>query len=281
MHVGAHVSTAGGLKTAIDTGLAIGAEALQIFPSAPLQWNIRGWSDADCVWFKEEWPKHFKQIIFHGIYLTNLAAETAENVTKTKKALIDTLTLAPKIGVVGTVFHPGSYVDGAIGRTEQIKQIINEVLAETPKESMLIFENAAGAKVKGKIGEKNEDLAWLIDAATDKSRVGVCLDTCHAFAAGYDIRTKDGYEKYIKDVETKIGLENVFCWHFNDSKFGLGEKMDRHENIGEGHIGVDAFSFILNDKHWQETASYLEVPGYGDAGPDKPNVDKLKALRAS
>jgi len=281
MLVGAHVPTSGGLKTAIDTGLAIGAEALQIFPSAPLQWKIRGWNDEDCTWFKTEWPKHFKEVVFHGIYLTNLAAESADNAAKTKQALIETLTLAPKIGVVGTVFHPGSYVDGGMGRHEQIERIINEVLAETPKESKLIFENAAGAKVKGKIGQKNEDLAWLIDAANDKSRVGVCLDTCHAFAAGYDIRSEDGYEKYVKDVEEKIGLEKVFCWHFNDSKFGLGEMMDRHENIGEGHIGKQTFGYILNDKRWDKTASYLEVPGYSDTGPDKPNVDKLKALRAS
>ncbi|MEX1051953.1 MAG: hypothetical protein WEC83_01030, partial [Patescibacteria group bacterium] len=128
MHVGAHVPTAGGLKTAIDTGLNIGAEALQIFPSAPLQWNIRGWKDEDCVWFKAEWPKHFKQVVFHGIYLANLAAESPDNLAKTKKSLIDTLQLAPKIGVVGTVFHPGSYVDGGMGRQEQIKQAINEVL---------------------------------------------------------------------------------------------------------------------------------------------------------
>lgn len=281
MDIGAHVPTAGGLKTAIDTGLAIGAEALQIFPSAPLQWNIRGWSDTDCAWFKEEWPKHFEQVVFHGIYLTNLAAESMDNVAKTKKALIDTLSLAPKIGVVGTVFHPGSYVDGGMGRLEQIKQIINEVLAATPKESKLIFENAAGAKVKGKIGEKNEDLAWLIDAASDKSRVGVCLDTCHAFAAGYDIRTKDGYEKFVLDVEAKIGLDKVFCWHFNDSKFPVNERMDRHENIGAGHIGKDAFGFILNDRRWNEAASYLEVPGFENLGPDKKNVDILKGLRAS
>jgi len=279
MYIGAHVSTAGGLDTAIKGGTEIGAETLQIFPSAPLQWKIRGWSDEACAIFKGEWQKNFKQVIFHGIYLANLAAESKENAEKTKNALVETLKLAPKVGVVGTIFHPGSYVDGQMGRKDQIKNIIKEVLAETPKEAKLIFENAAGAKKKGKIGESNEDLAWLLDNSSDKERVGVCLDTCHAFAAGYDIRTKDSYEKYVKDVDVKIDRENVFCWHFNDSKFGLDERMDRHENIGEGHIGKDAFGFILNDPRWTDVSSYLEVPGFEGGGPDKKNINILKKLR--
>ena len=279
MIIGAHVSTAGGLSTAIKKGKEIGAESLQIFPSAPLQWRIKGWGDDECAEFRTEWQKDFKQVVFHGIYLTNLAAESKDNAEKTKNALIETLKLAPKIGVVGTIFHPGSYVDGGMGRQEQMKQIINEVLAETPKEAKLIFENAAGAKVKGKIGQKNEDLAWLIDAADDKDRVGVCLDTCHAFAAGYDLKTKDLYEEYIRDVEKIIGIKNVFCWHFNDSMFGLGEMRDRHENIGEGHIGKDAFGFILNDPRWKDVSAYLEVPGFKGDGPDKQNVEILKGLR--
>lgn len=279
MFVGAHVSTAGGLDTAINKGKEIVAESLQIFPSAPLQWNIRGWDNEQCSKFKNEWQKDFKQVIFHGIYLTNLAAESKENAEKTKNALIETLKLAPKVGVIGIIFHPGSYVDGQLGRKEQIKKIVKEVLAETPKESKLIFENAAGAKKKGKIGESNEDLAWLLENSSDKNRVGVCLDTCHAFAAGYDIRTQDAYEKYAKDVEKKIGRDNVFCWHFNDSKFGLDERMDRHENIGEGYIGKDAFGYILNDARWKNISSYLEVPGFEGGGPDKKNIEILKKLR--
>ena len=113
-----------------------------------------------------------------------MAAESKENAEKTKNALIETLKLAPKVGVIGVIFHPGSYVDGQLGRKDQIKDIIKEILAETPKEAKLIFENAAGAKKKGKIGERNEDLAWLIENSSYKERVGVCLDTCHAFADG-------------------------------------------------------------------------------------------------
>lgn len=277
MDIGAHVSTAGGLKNAVEGGIKIGAEALQIFPSAPLQWKIRGWDDKQCAWFKSEWPKTFKQVIFHGIYLTNLAGTSPENVIKTKTALIETLKLAAKIGVVGTIFHPGSYTNGELGNQDQVKTVIAEILAATPPESKLIYENSAGSTIGGKL----EDLAWLVNASSDKSRVGVCLDTCHAFAAGYDVKTKDGYEAYVKEVDRLIGVDKVFCWHFNDSKFELGAKRDRHANIGEGFLGAEPFGFILNDARWTGLAGYLEVPGFNDQGPDKPNVDLLKSLRRS
>ncbi len=275
MIIGAHVPTSGGLDTALKVGRDIQAEALQIFPSAPLQWKIRGWSDEACAGFLEAWPKEFKQVVFHGIYLTNLAGASAENVIKTKTALTETLTLAPKIGVVGTVFHPGTYNGGIEANADQIKDVIKTVLENTPKESKLIYENSAGSTIGGKL----EDLAWLLENSSDRDRVGVCLDTCHAFAAGYDISTKQGYESYIDEVDRLIGLENVYCWHLNDSKFELGAKRDRHENIGEGKLGGDVFGFLINDKRWLETAGYLEVPGFEDKGPDLKNVEILKGIR--
>lgn len=275
MVIGAHVPTAGGLKTALRVGSEIQAEALQIFPSAPLQWKIRGWSDEDCTAFKAEWPEKFSSVVFHGIYLTNLAGASAENLEKTKTALIDTLTLAPKIGVAGTVFHPGTYNGGLEKNAAQIKNVIKQVLESTPGESKLVYENSAGST----IGATLEDLAWLIENSSDKSRVAVCLDTCHAFAAGYDITNKSGYEDYLKKVDSLIGLDKVFCWHLNDSKFGLGEKRDRHENIGEGKMGLSAFEYLMNDPRWAKTAGYLEVPGFKDTGPDLENIQILRKLR--
>lgn len=274
MYIGAHVSTSGGLKNAIQNGLNIGAEALQIFPSAPLQWRIRGWDDEQCAAFKQEWPKHFKQVVFHGIYLTNLAAESSENAQKTKAALIETLQLAPRIGVEATVFHPGNYRDGKLAKQDQITQLLKEILENSPEESLLVFENSAG----GTIGGKLEDLAWLLEAA-GSSRARICLDTCHAFAAGYDITSDEGYERYIQEIEKLIGLDKVYCWHFNDSKFSLGAKRDRHENIGEGFIGTDAFKRIINDARFSNLSAYLEVPGFDNSGPDKQNIDILKKIR--
>ncbi len=276
MLIGAHVPTAGSLDTALKKGREIGAEALQIFPSAPLQWKIRGWSDEACAAFKQSWPSEFKQVIFHGIYLTNLAGASAENIVKTKTALIETLTLAPKIGVGGTVFHPGTYNGGLEVNAKQIKEVIKEVIDNTPKESLLVFENSAGSTIGGKL----EDLAWLIENSSDKSRVAVCLDTCHAFAAGYDISNKEGYQKYVSEVERLVGADKVFCWHFNDSKFELGAKRDRHENIGQGKLGANAFKYILNDSRWENLVGYLEVPGFDDQGPDAKNIKILQELRA-
>lgn len=275
MLIGAHVPTAGGLETALKKGREIGAEALAIFPSAPLQWKIRGWSDEDCASFKSVWPSEFKEVVFHGIYLTNLAGASAENLVKTKTALIETLQLASKIGVIKTIFHPGTYNGGLEVNKTQIADTINEILANTPKEAQLIFENSAGSTIGGKL----EDLASLIDWSKDKNRVGVCLDTCHAFAAGYDISNKDGYEKYMDDVDATVGLTNVVAWHLNDSKFGLGEKRDRHENIGVGKLGTKTFELLMNDPRWKDTAGYLEVPGFDDHGPDAKNVEILKSLR--
>lgn len=275
MIIGAHVPTSGGLMTAIKKGREIGAEALQIFPSAPLQWKIRGWTDEACAEFLAIWPTEFKQVVFHGIYLTNLAGASADNVTKTITALTETLQLAPRIGVKGTVFHPGTYNGGIEQNADQIRRVIKTVLDSTPKESKLIYENSAGSTIGGKL----EDLAWLLENSSDRSRVGVCLDSCHAFAAGYDITNDEGYESYNKEVERLIGRENVFCWHLNDSKFGLGAKRDRHENIGEGEMGSRAFELILNDQRWQATAGYLEVPGFDDMGPDAKNVEILRQLR--
>ncbi len=275
MIIGAHVPTAGGLDTALKKGREIGAEALAIFPSAPLQWKIRGWADEACVEFKETWPKEFKQVVFHGIYLTNLAGANADNLVKTKTALIETLQLAPKIGVVHTIFHPGTYNGGIEPNKIQITETINHILDNTPKEAKLIFENSAGSTIGGKL----EDLTFLLDASQDKSRVGFCLDTCHAFAAGYDISTAEGYEDYLQKVDAAVGLTNVVAWHLNDSKFGLGEKRDRHENIGEGKIGLKAFELLMNDPRWANTVGYLEVPGFDDSGPDAKNVEILKKLR--
>lgn len=275
MIIGAHVSTAGGLNAAIENGKKIAAEALQIFPSAPLRWQIRGWSDEDCAKFKTAWPKNFSEVVFHGIYLINLAGESRENLARSKTALIETLKLAAKLGIVGVIFHPGAYVNGELARKRQISDAIREVLAETPEQTKLIYENSAGST----IGSKIEELAWLLDVSGNENRVGVCLDTCHAFAAGYDIGSKNGYETYIDEVAKLIGLDKVFCWHFNDSKFPLGSKRDRHENIGQGYLGSDPFAWILNDERWLKHAAYLEVPGFDNQGPDAKNIEALKNLR--
>ena len=274
MIIGAHVSTAGGILNAITNGQKIGAEVLQIFPSAPQRWDIRGWPDEDCEKFKTEWPKYFKEVIFHEIYLINLSG-TPEITSKSIKAIIDTMILAEKIGVTKVVIHTGTYLPDKSLNISQLKEGINKILSETPKSTKLIFENSSGSTIGGKL----EDLKTLLDISNDKERVGVCLDTCHAFAAGFEINTKSGYEEFMKKIESIIGIENVMCWHLNDSKFELGAKRDRHENIGEGKLGREAFDLIINDKRWMDIVGYLETPGFDGKGPDSKNVDYLKKIR--
>lgn len=275
MYIGAHVSTSGGLTRAIERGQEIGAESLQIFPSAPVQWKIRGFSEAEADKFKQDWPKTFQEIVFHGIYLVNLATSEHGNFQKSLTAMTETLKLAPKVGLTKTIFHTGTYTNGKIERQEQIKEAIWQILETTPQESKLVFENTAGST----IGAKLEDLAWLIDVSNNKNRVGVCLDTCHAFASGYDLSDQVGYEKFMTEVDQVIGFDKVLAWHLNDSKFALGEKRDRHENIGMGNLGLKIFELLLNDSRWNDISGYLEVPGFADEGPDGKNIEILKKLR--
>jgi len=274
MYIGAHVSTAGGLDKVIERGRALGAEAVQIFPSPPQRWAIKGWLDEDCELFQNEWPKYFRQVVFHAIYLLNLAAQTPKNYFLTKQALSDTLKLANKLGIKGVIFHPGTYVKGELSNQKQVREAIVEILSETPAETMLVYENSAGSVIGGRL----EDLAWLIDNTPNKARAAVCLDTCHAFAAGYNLLDELEYEKFIARAKELFGLNKIYAWHLNDSKFTLGSKRDRHANIGEGELGKDFFSRLVNDIRWRDVAGYLEVPGEGE-GPDKKNIDRLKELR--
>jgi len=276
MNIGAHVSTAGGVLNAINKGKDIGAEALQIFPSSPQRWQITGWPDEDCVKFKDEWPKHFKNVVFHSIYLNNLAG-TEEIRTKSIKAATDSMILAEKLGISQLIIHTGTYLSDKKIDEALLAKGINEILSKTPKTTKLVFENSASATIGGKL----EDLRTLMSLADDKTRVGVCLDTCHAYAAGFDIKSHVGYEKFMKEIENIIKVQNVLSWHLNDSKFELGAKRDRHENIGEGFLGKEFFGFIINDKRWDNTAGYLETPGFDNSGPDKNNINILKQLRHS
>lgn len=274
MIIGAHISTKGGLRTVLERGQDIKAEALQIFPSAPVQWKIRGFSDSEKEIFKNSWPALFKEVIFHGIYLTNLAATSIENRQKTLQAIIDTLNLAPQLGITKTVIHAGSYQEDRSILKPQIKDILNQIFDQTAENSQLLYENTAGST----IGAKLEDLEWLLSVSPAK-RAGICLDTCHAFASGYDLVSDESYEKYLSEVDKTIGLEKVLAWHLNDSKFDFNQKRDRHENIGQGKMGLKVFSLLLNDSRWQDVSGYLEVPGFDDLGPDLKNVEILKNLR--
>jgi deoxyribonuclease-4 len=283
MKIGAHVSTAGGLTTAFERAQNIGAECMQIFESAPQQWGTSRIDDAQAQEFRDRMADSGVGPVFiHGKYLMNLASADAKIFKTSASTLRSTLVIAGRIGARGVIFHTGSHKGlGLDAVFEQICEAAVTILAETSEDAWLIFENSAGQG--GTIGSNFADLGQILKRI-DNPRAKVCIDTCHAFAAGYDLSTADGVAGVMDELEREIGAENVAAVHCNDSKTPLGAGRDLHENIGEGHIGRAGFEALVAHKSLAGVPFLLEVPGFkldGAAkGPDKPNVDLMKEIRA-
>jgi deoxyribonuclease-4 len=220
----------------------------------------------------------------HNIYLANLAAEDPEHLEKSVGSVVNALTVGSDIGASGVVLHTGSHKGlGMVPEiVDRVAAQIERILEATPDDIVLALENMAGQG--GTIGKDFSDLAILLDRVRSP-RLQVCLDTCHAFAAGYDIRTHEGIELAMSEFDDIIGLDKLAVIHANDSKTPLGGLRDRHENIGDGHIGTDGFEVICSHPAFAGKAFLLEVPGLpteakpkGD-GPDLENVQRLKAIR--
>jgi deoxyribonuclease-4 len=220
-------------------------------------------------------------VFIHGKYLMNLASADAKIFKTSASTLRSSLNIAGRIGARGVIFHTGSHKGlGLEAVFDQICDACEKVLEDTPEETWLIFENSAGAG--GTIGSRFHDLGEII-RRVDNKRVKICVDTCHAFAAGYDLSNAEGVEGMLDEIEREVGLENLAAFHCNDSKAPLGSGRDLHDNIGEGHIGEAGFEALLSQKSIRDVPLLLEVPGYkidgAGKGPDKPNVDRLKSIR--
>jgi len=282
MKIGAHVSTAGGLYTGFERAAAIGAECIQIFESAPQQWGTARLDDAQVQQFIDaKAASGIDPVFIHGKYLMNLASADAKIFKTSASTLRSSLNIAGKIGARGVIFHTGSSKGlGFEAVFEQICEAATNVLAETPPETLLIFENSAGHgdTIGGKFNELGEILRRI-----DNPRAKVCIDTCHAFAAGYDLSSGEAVAASMAELEREIGIANVAAIHCNDSKTALGAGRDLHENIGEGHIGRAGFEALVAYPALRDVPLLLEVPGYkidgAGKGPDKPNIDLMKQLR--
>jgi deoxyribonuclease-4 len=284
MRIGAHVSTSGGLPNGIEKAQALGAEAIQIFGAAPQMWRRRVYTPDEGQAFKQAaaaanvWP-----VFIHGVYLVNLGTSTPGHLDKSVEALIADMRLSSLIGCKGVIFHVGSHRGAGFAATfGQIVGSISRVLDETPHDTWLILENSAG--MGDSIGSKFSELAGIMKEVAS-ARLKVCLDTQHAFATGYQVATPDGLAATVDEFEREVGLANLVAVHANDSKCPLGGGVDRHENIGEGYIGREGFRVILAHPAFRDLPFLLEVPGFpvGDKkpeGPDKENVDRLKAIAA-
>jgi len=259
--VGAHVSASGGVENAPKNAQNIGAKAFALFTKNQRQWKAKPLTKESIDEFKknlelaEILPQH---ILPHDSYLINLGHPEEEKRQKSLESFIDEVKRCEQLGLDRLNFHPGSHLK-KISEEECLEKIadsMNETLRQT-KDVILVIENTAGQG--SNLGYKFEHLAYLIDKSEDKSRVGVCIDTCHMFTAGYDIRDKESYDKTWDEFEKLVGFEYLKGMHINDSKPDLGSRVDRHHSLGEGKIGLDAFKFIMNDKRMDDIPLVLET----------------------
>lgn len=278
MRIGAHVGTSGGVGKGIDRALELGAECIQVFSGAPQAWKRKTYKKEEVADYKKKVADTgIAPAFIHGLYLMNFASQNPDQLAKSYEAIVAEMQAASLIGAKGVIFHLGSH-KGA-GYESCVAQVIDyckRILEATPDDACLILENAAGQG--GAVGSKFAELG-RIARESGSDRVKVCLDTQHTFAAGYDIKTLVGLKKTMAEFDADIGLERLVAVHANDSKIPLGGGVDRHANIGEGHIGRDGFLNIFSHAAFADLPFLLEVPGFEDQGPDKQNVEILKELR--
>ena len=280
MKIGAHVKTTGGVDKAIERAAEIGAEAIQIFSGAPQAWRRKTYSVAEVEGYRARVAETgIEPAFIHGLYLVNLATENPDLLAKSYEALVAEMNAAHLLGAKGVIFHLGSHKGaGYEARFHQVVEYCGKVVAATPDDTWLILENSAG--MGGSVGSKFVELGTIIKEC-GADRIKVCLDTQHAFASGYDLKSRDGIEGVMEEFDREIGLERLAAVHANDSKCPLGGGLDRHENIGVGYLGKDGFATIMAHPAFADVPFLLEVPGFDSEGPDKLNVDALKAIRVS
>ncbi|WP_457593218.1 deoxyribonuclease IV [Hydrogenimonas sp.] len=260
-YVGAHVSASGGVFNAPLNAKAIGAKAFALFTKNQRQWHAKPLDEETIETFKTNLkesgidPRH---VLPHDSYLINLGHPEEQKWQKSLDAFIDEVRRCGELGLDKLNFHPGSHLKkiDESACLDRIAEAMNIALEETEGVT-LVIENTAGQG--SNLGHRFEHLGYLIDKTKDKSRVGVCLDTCHTFTAGYDLRTKEAYEETMKAFDTIVGFEYLKGMHLNDSKPPLGSRVDRHHSLGCGEIGWDAFGFIMNDPRMDDIPLILET----------------------
>jgi deoxyribonuclease IV len=278
MLIGAHVSPAGGLPKAIERGVERGCRAIQIFNQSPRMWKAGAYRDEDVAAFKQAMADSpIDAVMIHAVYLLNCASEDADVRAKSLASLTNSLRVGQAIGASGVVLHPGSAksgpVDEAIARAGET---IAEALAGS-EGCELHLENTAGAG--GTLGRSFDELAQLLDAAGGQERLGVCLDSCHLLASGYDIRTTDGVSATLRESSRKLGRGRVRALHLNDSQTPLGSNRDRHANIGTGELGKRGCEAFLSAPSLQKLPCVLETPGENREGPGRKEIALAGRLR--
>ena len=258
MILGAHEGVAGGVSTAFARAEADGADCLQIFTRSSRAWAAKPFDPAEVARFHAEAKRTGKPVAAHGTYLANLACDDAAIRKKSWDAIADELSRCEQLGIRWLVFHPGSHADAQSGIAVAAEGM-TAALEAVPGKARLLVETTAGQGTS--IGWSFEQVADIVEAVPAKlrRRVGVCLDTCHVFAAGYDLVSEQGYADTFRAFDGAIGLERLEAFHLNDSKKGKGCRVDRHEHIGDGALGLEPFRRLVNDPRFEETPAFLET----------------------
>jgi deoxyribonuclease-4 len=277
MLIGAHVSPAGGLAKAIGRGVERGCEAIQIFNQSPRMWRPTAYGEDDFAAFREAMEaSDIRAVLIHAVYLLNCASEDPEIREKSLASLIQSLRIGQGIGAVGVVLHPGSAKQGDVGQAiKRAGAVIKEALSET-EGCELHLEDTAGAG--GTLGRSFGELASLLSAAGDSPRLGICLDSCHLLASGYDIRTAEGLERTLDEFDATVGCERLHSLHVNDSQTPVGSNRDRHAIMGEGELGEKGCAVFLSEPRFETLPCLLETgrDGGGAAAEDVALAFKLR-----
>jgi deoxyribonuclease IV len=278
MLIGAHVSPAGGLDKAIERGVEKGCEAIQIFNQSPRMWRPTAYGDDDFAAFKKAMkPSPIEAVLIHAVYLLNCASEEAEIRDKSRASLIQSLRVGAGIGAAGVVLHPGSAKQGDVKQAiKRAGKVIREALSETDR-CPLHLEDTAGAG--GTLGRSFEELAELLSAAGGGRRLGICLDSCHLLASGYDIRTAAGLTRTIDEFDQVVGIKRLGSLHLNDSQTPLGSNRDRHANIGTGELGERGCAAYLSEPRFEKLPLVIETQGPERQGPTREEVELCFKLR--
>ena len=277
--LGAHTSINGGVSTAIDLAEKLGFTAMQIFTKNNSRWYSKELSDKEIETYTTRLKtSNIKFVVAHDSYLINLCSKDSEILNKSRDSFLDELKRCEMLDIPHLNFHPGAH--GGLGEDEGIKLIADSInIAHSKTQGFKVtsmIETTAGQGTA--LGYKFEHLRKIIDLIDEKVRMTVCIDTAHVFAAGYDIKDPANYEIVINEFDNIVGLERLKCMHMNDSKKPLGSKVDRHEHIGKGFIGIQGFTNIMNDKRIEHIPKILETPKGKEQLEDLVNLKILKSL---
>jgi deoxyribonuclease-4 len=280
MIIGAHVSISGGIEKSIENAMLLGCETFQVFTKNQNQWREKIYSKSEAEKFK----KHLNRsaisnayLAAHNSYLINICAIENDKLEKSKQAFLNEIKRCNSLGIRYLIFHPGSHMKkGEDYGLHKIVEGLQWVIEESKgMDVMLLLETTAGQG--SNLGYRFEQLHYILENVSDQERLGVCVDTCHIFAAGYDIRNEKSYNDTMSRFEQVIGLTHLKAFHLNDSLKGIGTRVDRHAQIGSGQIGELVFKLLVNDKRFKDLPGILEIPGGDEAF--KQYIAQLKSYR--